>query len=223
MSSFARLARPLQIWRGPVFQGSAVARLTTATTTSAVSRGQPTTPPQQPAASSPKGQAKESELALNNVPTFASFSAMLDASGGTADAVYKRLAERSLEAYRAEREAVDAQLLPVLKQNKLVLFLEGTVDNPKSRLSMNVVKMLTQLQSLPLVAIDVTTHPAILGFALTHGKKSRCPFLFVDGVCLGSHDSLLQQYQSGALAKQIAGQLPPTSPYFAGELPIALY
>ncbi|KAL8435440.1 hypothetical protein ACSSS7_002511 [Eimeria intestinalis] len=164
---------------------------------------------------------------------------MLEGSGGTSDPVYKRLAERSVEAYSAEREAVDAQLLPVLKQNKLVLFLEGTVDNPKSRLSMNVVKMLTQLQSLPLVAIDVTAHPAILGFALTHGKimkvvefvrlhgvhrkKNRCPFLFVDGVCLGSHDSLLQQYQSGALAKQIAGQLPPTSPYFAGELPIALY
>ena len=94
---------------------------------------------------------------------------MLNASGGTGDAVYKRLAERSIAAYNAERESVDAQLLPVLKQNKLVLFLEGSVDNPKSLLSMNVVKMLTQLQSVPLVAIDVTAHPAILGFALTHG------------------------------------------------------
>lgn len=148
---------------------------------------------------------------------------MLNASGGTSDAVYKCLAQRSIQAYNAERETVDAQLLPVLKQNKLVLFLEGTVDNPKSLLSMNVVKMLTHLQSLPLVTIDTMTHPAILGFALTHGKKSRGPFLFRDGVCLGSHDNLMQLYQSGVLAKHIAGKLPPTSPYFEGELPIALY
>lgn len=60
-------------------------------------------------------------------------------------------------------------------------------------------------------------------FLLDCRKKNRCPFLFVDGVCLGSHDSLLQLYQSGVLAKHIAGELPPTSPYFAGELPIGLY
>ncbi|KAL8276045.1 hypothetical protein Esti_000039 [Eimeria stiedai] len=218
MSSFACFARSLLIWRVPARRG--LARLTTAT--SVMPRGQPP-PPQQPAATLAGGHTKERELVPGSLPRFASLSAMLEASGGTTDAVYKRLADRSLKAYCAEREAVDAQLLPVLKQNKLVLFLEGTVDNPKSRLSMNVVKMLTQLQSLPLVVIDVTAHPALLGFALTHGKRNRCPFLFVDGVCLGSHDSLLQQYQSGVLAKQIAGQLYPTSPYFAGELPIALY
>ncbi|CDI80986.1 Glutaredoxin-related protein, related [Eimeria acervulina] len=88
---------------------------------------------------------------------------------------------------------------------------------------MNIVKILTQLQSVPLKAVDVTAHPAVLGFALTHGRKKRCPLLFSDGVCLGSHDELLQLYQSGALARQIAGQLPPTTPYFPVELPIALY
>lgn len=168
-------------------------------------------------------RASDNVFPLQRSSSFTSYEEILSACGGADDAAYKRLTERSIAAYNADRENVDSRLLPVIRQNKLVLFVEGTVDNPKSLLSMNVIKMLTQLQSLPLVAIDVTAHPAILGFALTHGKKSRCPFLFVDGVCLGSHDSLMQLYQSGALAKQVAGHLTPTSPYFSAELPIALY
>ncbi|CDJ46907.1 hypothetical protein, conserved [Eimeria brunetti] len=171
----------------------------------------------------PSPDVAEGPLRSSSLKRFNSFEDILNASGGVNDGTYQRLAERSTAAYNANRENVDAQLLPVLKKNKLVLFLEGTVDNPKSLLSMNVVKMLTQLQSVPLTAIDVTAHPAILGFALTHGRKKRCPLLFFDGVCLGSHDALLQLYQSGVLARQIAGELPPTSPYFPGELPIALY
>ncbi|CDJ41361.1 hypothetical protein, conserved [Eimeria tenella] len=169
------------------------------------------------------GDTAESSSSSSILPQSATFEALLKACGGPEDPVYKRLVERSTKAYNEERESVDAHLLPLLKQNRLVLFMEGTVDRPKSLASMNVVKMLTQLQSVPLMAVDVTTHPAILGFALTHAKKTRCPFLFVDGVCLGSHDTLVQLYQSGVLAKQIAGQLPQTSPYFPGELPIALY
>ncbi|KAL8427665.1 hypothetical protein Efla_007084 [Eimeria flavescens] len=219
MSTLSRLARGLVVC--PSSSKEALARLTTA---AGVSRGSQAVAGQKPPASlSARGPMDATGSGSAGLPSFTSFSAMLHASGGTGDAVYKRLAELSREAYNAEKEAVDAQLRPVLTQNKLVLFMEGTVDNPKSTLSMNVVKMLTQLQSLPLIAVDVTTHPAILGFALTHGKKDRCPLLFVDGVCLGSHDNLLQLYQNGALAKQIAGKLPSTSSCFAGELPIALY
>lgn len=89
--------------------------------------------------------------------------------GGEGDKVYEDLARRSIGAYRASREVVDAKLLPILEKHRIVLLMEGTVDAPKSKLSMNVVKMLTQLQGVPMVAIDVTAHPAILGFALTHG------------------------------------------------------
>lgn len=114
-------------------------------------------------------RASDNVVASQKSSSFISYEEILDACGGADDAAYKLLTKRSVAAYNAERESVDAKLLPVLRENKMVLFLEGTVDNPKSFLSMNVVKMLTQLQSLPLVSIDVTAHPAILGFALTHG------------------------------------------------------
>ncbi|XP_022589120.2 uncharacterized protein LOC34617739 [Cyclospora cayetanensis] len=217
-----RLARPSLLQRS--CSREAVARLTTAAaaaTPQAPGGSPPVAPPAAQGGSIPLSPQKQSSACIP--PAFTSFEAMLNACGGSEDTVYKRLIERSIAAYGAERESVDKHLMPILQKNKLVLFLEGTVDNPKSMLSMNVVKMLTQLQSVPLVAVDVTTHAAILGFALTHGKKSRCPLLFLDGVCLGSHDTLLQLYQSGTLAKQIAGKLPPTSQYFEGELPIALY
>ncbi|CDI85285.1 Chromosome III, complete sequence, related [Eimeria praecox] len=200
---------------------AAIFRLTTAARVQ--HRGQTPPPPLSGGPQGPSTDVAEGPVRSNNLKQFNSLEEMLTASGGADDEVYRRLSERSIAAYNADRESVDAQLLPVLKKNKLVLFLEGTVDNPKSLLSMNIVKILTQLQSVPLTAIDVTTHPAILGFALNHGRKKRCPLLFLDGVCLGSHDSLVQLYQSGVLARQIAGQLPPTSPYFPGELPIALY
>ncbi|CDJ27870.1 uncharacterized protein EMH_0035660 [Eimeria mitis] len=219
MAHLFRLARPFLLPRACTKE--VVFRLSTATK---VSHGAETPPaPLRVGPQGPALNAAEGPLRSSSSPRFDSFEEILNASGSANDGVYQRLSERSIAAYTAERESVDAQLLPVLKKNKLVLFLEGTVDNPKSLLSMNVVKMLTQLQSIPLVAIDVTAHPAILGFALTHGRKKRCPMLFLDGVCLGSHDALLQLYQSGVLARQIAGELPPTSPYFPGELPIALY
>lgn len=164
MAFLLRLPRPFLLQRS--CSKAAVSRLTTATSTSQTTS---IAAPQLRAATAGAGRPADGTSSVGDFPSFASFDTMLNASGGTGDAVYKRLAERSIAAYNAERESVDAQLLPVLKQNKLVLFLEGSVDNPKSLLSMNVVKMLTQLQSVPLVAIDVTAHPAILGFALTHG------------------------------------------------------
>lgn len=54
-------------------------------------------------------------------------------------------------------------------------------------------------------------------------KKGRSPYLFVDGVCLGSHDNLMQMYYSGELARQLDGSLPKDGSTFTGELPIALY
>lgn len=139
-------------------------------TAAGVSRAAESAPPllrtgsQEPSTSVPGGRSCSS-----NLRHFNSFEEIVDANCGANDPVYQHLSERSIDAYTADKETVDAQLLPVLKENKLVLFLEGTVDSPKSLLSLNVVKMLTQLQAVPLVAIDVTAHPAILGFALTHG------------------------------------------------------
>merc|ERR1711977_734642 len=86
-----------------------------------------------------------------------------------------------------------------ISSNKMVLFMEGTPDAPRSELSMNVIKMLTQAQVVPFVAVDVLTHPAILGYAASKNAK-RTPHLYVDGAFYGDHDLLLSQFQSGRRA-----------------------
>ncbi len=58
---------------------------------------------------------------------------------------------------------MDGFLDATLKDNKMVLFMEGTPDAPKSELGLNVVKMLTQAQAVPLKSVDVLSHPAVLG------------------------------------------------------------
>ena len=42
---------------------------------------------------------------------------------------------------------------------------------PNSELSLNVVKMLTQVQAVPLLAIDVLAHPALLGYTVEKSGK----------------------------------------------------
>merc|ERR1719230_2177524 len=58
--------------------------------------------------------------------------------------------------------------------------MEGTPDAPKSELSMNVVKMLTQVQAAEFLSIDVLTHPAILGYTVSKSQRTRAPHLYKD-------------------------------------------
>merc|ERR1712196_567278 len=88
-----------------------------------------------------------------------------------------------------------------LASNKMVLFMEGTPDAPKSELSMNVIKMLTQVQASTFLSVDVLTHPAILGYTVTKSQRNRGPHLYKDGQFFADHDGLLAMYKKGELAR----------------------
>merc|ERR1711879_192634 len=107
--------------------------------------------------------------------------------------------------------------------NKVVLFMEGTVDAPKSVPSLNAVRILTEAQVVPLVAIDVLAHPAILGYTVSKSGKRRAPHLYVNGSFYADHESLLAQHNTGELAKSLGTTGTMSSGTFGGELPIATY
>merc|ERR1712151_1094663 len=110
-----------------------------------------------------------------------------------------------------------------LANNKMVLFMEGTPDAPKSEASMNTVKMLTQVQAVPFVSVDVLSHPALLGYTVTKSQRNRGPHLYVNGSFYADHDGLLAKYTGGTLAKEIGTEVTRSSGTFGGELPIATY
>merc|ERR1719209_847871 len=94
---------------------------------------------------------------------------------------YDDLVQKSIKEYEANKKTVSDDLDAELASNKMVLFMEGTPDAPMSEASMNMVKMMTQVQAVPFVAIDVLKHPALMGYSVTKSSKNRCPHLYVNG------------------------------------------
>ncbi|KAF8822470.1 putative Monothiol glutaredoxin-S4, mitochondrial [Cardiosporidium cionae] len=129
-------------------------------------------------------------------------------------------------AYLDQKEVVDAHFQQALKRNpsyQWVLLMEGEPDYPKSALSWNCIKILTQTQIVPFTSINLLEHPALYGGALVLTGKPRPPFLFKDGVLFADHDQLLRLYTTGQLQKMGNTSTFEQNKYFKGELPIALY
>ncbi|EER11198.1 monothiol glutaredoxin-4, putative [Perkinsus marinus ATCC 50983] len=131
--------------------------------------------------------------------------------------------KKALKCYEESKDEVDRKLDPVtvFNNNPLVLFMEGTVDAPEGQLSLNVVKMLTEVQAVPLVTVDVTEHPAITGYTVAKSGSEVTPHLYYNGNFYGDHDRLLSKYKNGELRK--IGSNKKSEGAFAGELPIGMY
>ncbi|CAE8618181.1 unnamed protein product, partial [Polarella glacialis] len=125
--------------------------------------------------------------------------------------------DKSVKEFQANQKEVSDNLDAELAANKVVLFMEGTVDAPKS------VKILTQAQVVPLTAIDVLAHPAILGYTVSKSQRRRAPHLYVNGSFYADYDALLAQHATGELAKALGNATTKSTGTFAGELPIATY
>ena len=123
---------------------------------------------------------------------------------------------KSLDAYKKNKLDVDKELDKLFSSNRMVLFSEGSVDAPKSELSLNVIRMLTEAQCVPLAHVNVLEHPAILGYTVHKSGSHSTPHLYVGGTFYGDHDKVLQKYKTGDLFS--IGQAKP-----GDKLPIGLY
>merc|ERR1712046_123603 len=137
--------------------------------------------------------------------------------------LYDTFVDKAVKDYQANQSTVGKELDSDIAGNKVVLFMEGTPDAPKSEASLNVVKMLTQTQAVPLLAVNAFAHPSVLGYTVSKSGKRRLPHLYVEGSFYADHDSLLAQYKSGQLAKELGNSAYMSSGTFGGELPIATY
>jgi len=122
---------------------------------------------------------------------------------------------KSVKEYQANQSAVNGDLDAELAANKVVLFMEGTPDAPKSEPAMNVLKMLTQAQVAPFLSIDVLSHPTVLGYTVSKSQRTRAPHLYVGGSFYADYDGLMAKHRAGELAKDLGKTV--------SELPIATY
>mmetsp|Transcript_102810 Transcript_102810/g.271682 ORF Transcript_102810/g.271682 Transcript_102810/m.271682 type:complete len:161 (-) Transcript_102810:211-693(-) len=129
--------------------------------------------------------------------------------------LYEDLVSESVKEYQANQSAVNGDLDAELAANKVVLFMEGTPDGPKSEPAMNVMKMLTQAQVAPFLSIDVLTHPAVLGYTVSKSQRNRGPHLYVNGSFYADYDGLMAKHRAGELVKDLGKTV--------SELPIATY
>merc|ERR1712008_525040 len=120
----------------------------------------------------------------------------------------------SVKEYQANQQAVNGDLDAELSANKLVLFMEGTPDAPKSEASLNVVRMLTQAQVTPFLSVDVLAHPAVLGYTVSKSSRKRGPHLYVSGSFFADYEGIATKYNSGELAKSLGTEATKSSGTF---------
>jgi glutaredoxin-related protein len=123
---------------------------------------------------------------------------------------------RSIEAYKANKLETDKELDKLFTSNRIVLFSEGSIDAPKSELSLNVIRMLTEVQAVPLAQVDILAHPAIQGYTVHKSGSHSPPHLYVGGSFYGDHDKILQKYKTGellAIGSAKSGDLTPIGLY----------
>lgn len=136
--------------------------------------------------------------------------------------LYEELVDKSLKEFQSNEKTVSADLDAEIANSKVVLFMEGTPDAPKSEPSLNAVKMLTEAQVVPMTSVDVLAHPAILGYTVSKTQKRRTPHLYVNGSFYADYDGLMSQHTSGQL-KKLGTEATKSTGTFGGELPIATY
>ncbi|GIX63877.1 monothiol glutaredoxin, putative [Babesia caballi] len=164
---------------------------------------------------------------------FASLSAPVAESS-----FHMELVERAKQAYGNSPE-VDAAMSEMLSSRRLVLFMEGSLDQPKSLCAGNLSRIFTALQITGLHTVDLLREPEILGYLCTHLLVNPCTFpfpfrregvrnvLFKDGSPLLDYDQMLELFKRGTLLQALGVTPRPADPsvhkQFKNMLPIANY
>ncbi|GBE62579.1 monothiol glutaredoxin, putative [Babesia ovata] len=139
---------------------------------------------------------------------------------------HRDMIERAKAAYGGNSE-VDSAMSEMLSTRRLVLFMEGSLDHPKSLCAGNLSRIFTGLQVTGLHTVDLLREPEILGFLCTHIGEDVRNVLFKDGAPALDYDQILELFQKGTLLQALEVTPKPSEPgvhkRFRGLLPIANY
>jgi monothiol glutaredoxin len=94
-----------------------------------------------------------------------------------------------------------------IRDNKTILFMKGTPDQPACGFSARTVAALQALDA-PFAAVDILPDPRIRQELSALSNWPTIPQLFVDGELVGGCDIVLEMFESGELAQTLGVQQP---------------
>jgi monothiol glutaredoxin len=94
-----------------------------------------------------------------------------------------------------------------ISDNKAILFMKGTPDQPACGFSARTVAALQALDA-PFAAVDVLPDPRIRQELSALSNWPTIPQLFVDGELVGGCDIVMEMFEAGELAQTLGVEQP---------------
>jgi len=98
-----------------------------------------------------------------------------------------------------------------IEQNRVILFMKGTPDQPMCGFSARTAAALQSLDT-PFAAVDILPDPRIRQELSALSNWPTIPQLFVDGELVGGADIVAEMYESGELAQALGVEQPDEAP-----------
>src|SRR3954447_26518092 len=98
-----------------------------------------------------------------------------------------------------------------IDDNRVILFMKGTPEQPRCGFSARTVATLQALGT-PFAAVDILPHPAIREQLSALSNWPTIPQLFVDGELVGGCDIVTEMFASGELADVVGVEEPAAAP-----------
>ena len=98
---------------------------------------------------------------------------------------------------------INKQLDEIVKNNKVVLFMKGTPDEPRCGFSNRAASVLKELQE-PFASVNILSDPRAILSVCAWSDFPTMPQVFINGELIGGSDIALEMYQSGELQEMIS-------------------
>jgi monothiol glutaredoxin len=107
----------------------------------------------------------------------------------------------------SETNPIREAIAEAIRDNKTILFMKGTPDQPACGFSARTVAALQALDA-PFAAVDILPDPRIRQELSALSNWPTIPQLFVDGELVGGCDIVTEMFETGELARALGVDQP---------------
>jgi monothiol glutaredoxin len=111
----------------------------------------------------------------------------------------------------SESNPIRDAIAEAIRDNKTILFMKGTPDQPACGFSARTVAALQALDA-PFAAVDILPDPRIRQELSALSNWPTIPQLFVGGELVGGCDIITEMYETGELAEALGVAAPSDAP-----------